>query len=119
MTKSESQSSMDNMRDRICRQCGATFKGGPRAWYCPACRIERHRETLRGFKANRPLGSTDICLICGNEYIVKAGRQKYCPDCAAEQLREADRKQGLEYYRKNKETINPARNKRRRKHPEE
>ena len=72
---------MNNMRDRICRQCGMSFYGGPRAWYCPSCRTERARERNRNFvAAARPIGSTDKCAVCGKEYIVKAGRQKYCPE---------------------------------------
>ena len=32
---------------RECIQCGAAFKGGPRAWYCPECREERQRAQQR------------------------------------------------------------------------
>lgn len=70
--------------ERLCRQCGAAFPGGPRAWYCPACRAERERAQRRQQRRNgtaRPLGSTDLCANCGGEYIVNSGRQKYCPDC--------------------------------------
>lgn len=30
--------------------------------------------------AARPIGSVDKCTVCGEEYIVKSGRQKYCSD---------------------------------------
>ena len=105
---------MNNMRDRICRQCGMSFYGGPRAWYCPSCRTERARERNRNFvAAARPIGSTDKCAVCGKEYIVKAGRQKYCPECAPIEIKKVDRKQSLTYYHKNKDVINPLRNARR------
>lgn len=72
------------IRDRVCRQCGASFPGGPRAWYCPACRRERKlaadREEKRHGSA-RKIGSTDLCVQCGSEYIVTSGRQMYCPAC--------------------------------------
>lgn len=29
----------------------------------------------------RPLGSIDVCQMCGKEYTVVSGRQKYCPGC--------------------------------------
>lgn len=48
------------VRPRTCRQCGTTFEGGPRAWYCPACRELRRREAQakyreKGRKADRPM----------------------------------------------------------------
>ena len=97
--------------NRICRQCGASFKGGPRAWYCEPCRAERARERQRkaSSKQIRPLGSTDICIVCKKEYIVNGGMQKYCTDCAPIQIKINDRKQGLQYYHANKDIINPRR----------
>lgn len=108
-----------NIYDRVCRQCGASFKGGPRAWYCPSCRIERRRELNRkrvenGRKPARLLGSIDQCVVCGKDYIVNGGLQRYCPKCAPEKYKEVDRKQGLEYYEANKDTINPVRKEARR-----
>lgn len=82
------------VKDRTCRQCGAVFQGGPRAWYCPSCRSERQREQNRRHKAKGPdrlLGSTDICTVCGKPYVVNSGGQKYCPDCAYEAVRAVDR----------------------------
>ena len=35
------------LKDRTCRTCGTTFKGDPRAWYCPTCRAERERASRR------------------------------------------------------------------------
>lgn len=108
------------VRPRICRQCGATFDGGPRAWYCPACRELRKREALtkyrkKGRKADRPLGSVDKCVRCGAEYVVKSARQKYCPDCAYEGVREADRPMSRAWNQAHKDTYYPAKNAKRRK----
>ena len=35
------------IKDRVCRQCGAVFQGGPRAWYCPECAYDAVREVDR------------------------------------------------------------------------
>ncbi len=88
------------IRPRTCRQCGQTFPGGPRAWYCPRCREERTRERDRRHKRQGPvrhLGDIDLCIVCGKPYIVKSGRQKYCPDCAPAAVREIDRAQAAEW----------------------
>lgn len=103
--------------NRICRTCGAQFSGGPRAWYCPDCRRERARIQKQRYNRGefaRHIGQIDLCENCGKEYTVESGTQKYCPDCREEMHRQLDVKQSLEYYRENKEQINPARNERRR-----
>lgn len=103
--------------NRVCQTCGITFKGGPRAWYCPECRKEREKERAAKYRkapAKRPIGSTDICNNCGENYIVAAGIQKYCNKCKNEMYKKLDREQGLDYYKKNKDTINPKRNAQRR-----
>lgn len=91
------------IRDRICRSCGAVFPGGPRAWYCPGCRQERKREAKRRNNrgAARPLGSTDLCVVCGGEYTVTCGHQKYCPACSPEATQAADRIGALKWYAQN------------------
>lgn len=82
------------VRPRECITCGEIFKGGPRAKYCPECRQERTKQTQREYKRRkaagnvRPLGSVDICPVCGGEYTVESGLQKYCPACAAEAVRQ-------------------------------
>lgn len=87
------------LRMRVCRQCGTEFTGGPRAWYCPACRRERKLEHDRLAKQrersgrSRRLGSTSQCKICGKDYIVNSANQRYCPDCAPERYKEVDREQ--------------------------
>lgn len=93
-----------SIRQRICRQCGIEFPGGPRAWYCPECRRARKREASRRYKANgpaRPLGSIDQCQVCGADYIVASGSQKYCPACAAEAVRKLDNAQSRRWNAEN------------------
>ncbi len=100
------------MRPRICSTCGKTFLGGPRARYCPDCRLERRREQDRRQKAQgstRKLGSIQVCERCGAEYTMTNGRQRYCPDCAQEAVREAvaphKREQAKAYDHKHRKTL--------------
>ncbi len=68
---------------RTCQDCGIEFYGGPRARRCSDCAYKAQKETSRQHKkdgAKRPLGSIDKCVICGKEYTVVSGRQKYCSD---------------------------------------
>nr|DAW46093.1 MAG TPA: putative transcriptional regulator [Caudoviricetes sp.] len=90
------------IRPRVCRECGQTFSGGPRAWYCPECRAERKKEQKHRYQtagAVRPIGSTDVCVRCGKEYTVSNGLQKYCPDCAVEAVRAVVAAHKREYNR--------------------
>ena len=108
------------VKPRVCQQCGATFEGGPRAMYCPACRLVRRREAdkrfrAKGRKADRPLGSIDLCARCGREYIVNSSHQKYCPSCAPHAIREADRASSRAWNQAHKETLYQAKNEKRRK----
>lgn len=106
--------------ERTCRECSILFQGGPRAYYCPGCRIERQREQSRDFKKRkqkgdyRPLGSADKCEMCGEEYRVEAGIQRFCEKCQKPHANEHDRLTSIEFYKENKESINPERNVRRR-----
>lgn len=110
-----------NMRSRICKTCNCTFLGGPRAWYCPDCRAERARESGRKSHErarqgkSRKIGSIDICQNCRGKYVVMGSLQKYCKACSPEVIGEIDRIQGNEWYKKNKQDINPKRNEKRRK----
>lgn len=109
------------MQDRVCRTCQKTFKGGPRAYYCPSCRAERERESMRRYKRNkragniRPLGSKDECERCGGEYTVQGGNQRFCSTCQPIHNVEHDRTTSLAFYHENKERINPPRNERRKR----
>lgn len=101
------------LRTRTCHTCGAAFLGGPRARYCPTCRAERQKARERKYQASgysRHLGDIDNCVICGGEYVIQSGRQKYCPRCAPDAIREIDRAQAIrwsaehDYYAKRRET---------------
>lgn len=82
--------------------CGVTFFGGSTAKYCPTCRAERIRQRNKAYKARRntrSLGSTDLCAICGKEYTVNSGPQKYCSECAVKEDKRRKRESWLrEYY---------------------
>ncbi len=101
------------MRSRICRQCGKEFEGGPRAWYCSTCRAERRREADKRAKQNKRAGKSvrigqtvRKCAVCGEPIVIMAATQKYCKRCAAEAVKEVDRRQGREWSRK--KLANPA-----------
>ncbi|MDL2302609.1 hypothetical protein LJC58_09715 [Lachnospiraceae bacterium OttesenSCG-928-D06] len=109
---------MKNMYSRTCRQCATEFLGGPRAWYCLACRDERLKERRKKYQKNgfeRHIGDSDKCIKCGETYIIIGGLQRYCEKCASDVIKEIDRKQGLEWYHNNSEKYNPNRNESRRK----
>lgn len=68
---------------RTCQDCGVEFYGGPRARRCSDCAYKAQQEASRRHKKSgtkRPLGSIDKCVICGKDYTVVSGRQKYCSD---------------------------------------
>lgn len=92
------------VRTRVCRQCGREFKGGPRAWYCPECRAARQKEAAARYRKNgaeRHLGTISQCTICGKEYIVESGLQRYCTECAAKHLKQVDNAASLQYKKAN------------------
>ena len=102
------------MRTRICKECRIEFTGGPRASYCPECRKERQKKADRERKKRktsaRPIGSIDTCEICGKEYIVSSGRQKYCKECAENAVKEKVRAHKKIYMQERRE-INEERKK--------
>lgn len=66
---------------RICQDCGVEFSGGPTARRCPDCAYKARLEDGRRHKKQgtaRPIGSIDTCKVCGSQYTVMSGRQKYC-----------------------------------------
>ena len=94
------------MEERVCRECGKKFIGGPRAWYCPDCKKEIISEIdARRYRngPQRKLGSIDQCEICGKEYVVKSSRQRYCKECAEKEKREYKRRVSEERRRKKKD----------------
>lgn len=108
------------LRKCKCRQCGVEFIGGPRAFYCSSCRIERQREQGREYNrrkrmgATRELGSLDTCKVCGKLYTVCSGNQLYCPDCAPKEAEKIKREMSLRWYKSKKDIINPIRKLKRR-----
>ena len=102
------------MLDKICKTCGTSFKGGPRAWYCPKCREERRRESDRKFKQKRkagdylPIGSVIKCEVCGHDMIKNSGNHRYCDECAPLHLKEVDNAQSREWKQENPEKIKAA-----------
>lgn len=100
--------------NRVCKSCSITFSGGPRSWYCPACRTERRRARDRIYqkrKSKRKIGSIDYCENCGAEYTVNGGLQKYCNDCKDIMHKKTDNEQSTKYYhtRVNREERNKKR----------
>ena len=92
------------LRERTCKICGVSFMGYPRSFFCPECSADRKKQQKKIYnqrKPSRPLGSTDICEVCGKPYIVNSGRQKYCPECAKEQVNKNIREHKREYMAEN------------------
>lgn len=91
------------VRMRVCVDCGRSFEGGPRARRCPECRVVSRKEYARqrrGACTVRPLGSLDLCKICGREYTVESGRQKYCLDCRRDAVLAWQRGRKKEYSKR-------------------
>ena len=96
---------------RTCCICGAVFIGAPAAHYCPDCREARKKAQMRAYRERkvhgqtRPLGSIDICPICGKKYTVRSGLQKYCPDCAPAEYKRLDNAQSRAWNSENREQM--------------
>ena len=101
----------DNILPRICRTCGTSFLGGPRAFYCPECREERKKEQSKKYKecikhgSIITLGSVIQCESCGCDIIKCSGLQRFCPQCAKKHLKIIDNKQSEDWNKKNKEKV--------------
>lgn len=109
------------LQERTCRECQVIFRGGPRAYYCPDCRISRAKIASAEYKRRkrkgltRTIGSTDVCERCRKPYTVEGGQQRFCPECQPIHAAEYDRITSLEFYKENKDKINPPRKMKRRK----
>lgn len=107
----------NNILPRVCRECGATFQGGPRAWYCPECRAERKKIQTKEYKQRKkagktvPVGSLIKCEICGKEIVKSSGSQRFCQECAARHLKEIDNQQSLEWKKANPEKVRESKRK--------
>lgn len=98
----------DNMEQRICKTCGISFIGGPRAFYCTECRQERKKEQSKRYKERKknsyiiPLGSVIQCESCGCDIIKCSGLQRFCKQCAKKHLKIIDNQQSLTWNKNNK-----------------
>lgn len=99
------------IRKRVCRSCGVKFDGGPRAWYCPTCREERKKKAQSEYKqrakmgSSRKIGEVYKCEICGADYILEGGLQRFCKKCAPIHLKEVENAQSKEWNRTHPEEI--------------
>ena len=76
----------DMMWDTRCIDCGAPIRVHIKTIRCPDCQRAADRQCAQAQRRSgpaRPIGSTDRCVICGEEYVVASGLQKYCKACAA------------------------------------
>ena len=95
------------IRMRVCQDCGIKFMGGPRAKRCPNCREIAYKEhNKKSSVAKRKLGSIDVCKMCGKEYVVNSGRQKYCKECARTAILEWQKEHKKDYEKNNPEQRN-------------
>lgn len=93
------------VRIRTCQDCGTEFYGGPRARRCPQC---AHVAAIKykPRKTIRPIGSVDKCAICGEEYIVRSGKQKYCSEiCQRKGVLEWQREHKKDYHKERQQKI--------------
>lgn len=93
----------------VCKDCQAQFWGIHTRKYCDNCRESRQKQSNRYRSNIRPFSSLDQCQICGQEYIVTGGMQRYCSICRDAVIR----KKALERYHQNKDTTNVLRNEKR------
>lgn len=107
MEEKKPKKKKNNMLPRVCKACGATFLGGPRAWYCPSCREEREKKRAAEFRERKrcgkvvPVGAVIPCEGCGKLIVKNGGSQRYCPECAAKHLKAIDNAQSIAWKRLN------------------
>ena len=93
------------IKPRTCQDCGIEFFGGPRSKRCPSCASYAKAHYKRK-PTSRPLGSIDTCSLCGAEYTVASGRQRYCSDKCARQGLLAFQKERKSGYNQNSGQLN-------------
>ncbi|MCR5370358.1 MAG: hypothetical protein K6E83_06575 [Clostridium sp.] len=76
------------VQEMRCEACGKTFIGGPRAKYCPDCKLIMNRKRQAEWRS-RKLELT--CLDCGETFIGQY-QAKYCPDCRHKRWSEGRKK---------------------------
>lgn len=73
-----------------CPDCGVTVWRHIKCKRCADCQAEANRIASKEYHAAKSRGHTRIigdqypCERCGQLYVLASGRQRYCPDCAAE-----------------------------------
>ena len=104
----------NNIRSRICKECGRSFLGGTRAWFCPECREVRQKKQLAEYRDRKrsgkviPIGSTIKCEICGKDIIKNGGLQRFCDVCAAEHRKKINNELSLAWKANNPEKVREA-----------
>ena len=75
---------------RRCRECGVVMTGHSRREYCRYCKriVLKQSAQQRKDSTKRAVGSVDSCRVCGQDYTVRSGNQRYCSECAAQVARE-------------------------------
>jgi hypothetical protein len=76
------------------------FVGKPSSLYCEKCAWKAEKEAAKKYRDEGPkrkLGSIDKCEVCGKEYVVKSGAQRFCKGCAEKAIKEKSRKRKREY----------------------
>ena len=94
---------------RRCVVCGKEFFGNARAKYCPDCRVQKRRENYHRHVQRKKEGqaivrgkSIGTCEVCGKHFIIMAGGQRYCPDCAKAAYMASDRQKSKEWAERDK-----------------
>lgn len=102
---------INNLKPRTCKECGSTFNGGPRAWYCPQCRAERKEKQQKEYQERKRRGNTRVigneypCEICGTMYVLSSGLQRFCAECAEKHLKKIDNEQSRQWNKSHPEQM--------------
>ncbi|MCL1918190.1 MAG: hypothetical protein FWG14_07730 [Peptococcaceae bacterium] len=75
---------------RRCRECGVVITGHSRREFCRYCKriVLKQNAQQKKDSSKRTVGSVDTCRVCGIEYTVRSGNQRYCSECAAQVARQ-------------------------------
>jgi methionyl-tRNA synthetase len=78
-----------------CRECGVVITGHSRREYCRHCKriILQQSAQQKKDSSKRTVGSVDSCRVCGQDYTVRSGNQRYCSECATKVARERSNQQ--------------------------
>ncbi len=96
----------------VCQICGNEFQTkANHAKFCPNCRLQAQLERNKTHQHNalmgktKTVGSEQTCPICGKNYILIKGSQKYCADCQKKQAIKSSVKSVSEYNKQNYERV--------------